>query len=70
MRRSVSAGAQFSTPGEAVNLVASGGLGILYAAALRQAGHDVRVLDADEAVRAGLHAAARHHGLTSQAERT
>lgn len=41
-----------------VALVGSGGLGALYRAALEAVGVEVRMVDADEAVRAGLYAAA------------
>ena len=44
-------------------LVASGALGVLYSAALGLAGHAIRPVDADEAVRAGLFAAAQHNGM-------
>lgn len=44
-------------------LVASGALGVLYSAALGLAGHAIRPVDADEAVRAGLYEAARHNGM-------
>lgn len=51
---------------DGVVLVGSGRLGALYRAALETAGADIRGVDADEAVRAGLHAAAlsiwRPHG--------
>jgi 2-dehydro-3-deoxygalactonokinase len=46
-----------------VVLVASGALGVLYSAALGLAGHAIRPVDADEAVRAGLFEAARHNGM-------
>ncbi|CAM5560806.1 2-dehydro-3-deoxygalactonokinase [Aquamicrobium terrae] len=49
-----------------VTLVASGALGRLYEAALGLAGLQVRPVDADEAVRAGLMAAARHNGMIAQ----
>jgi 2-dehydro-3-deoxygalactonokinase len=44
---------------DGVCLVGSGGLGTLYRTALESQGLDVRAVDADEAVRAGLSAAAR-----------
>lgn len=50
-----------------VTLIASGALGTLYAAALGIAGLDILPVDADEAVRAGLFAAARHNGMISAA---
>lgn len=59
-----SALAAFSRPAEGVILVASGGMAKLYQAALEHAGCAVRLADADEAVRAGLFAAALRLGLT------
>lgn len=50
-------------PGGTVTLVASGPLGVLYGAALGLAGHAIRPVDADEAVRAGLFEAARRNGM-------
>ncbi|RVK49195.1 2-dehydro-3-deoxygalactonokinase, partial [Sinorhizobium meliloti] len=44
---------------DGVCLVGSGGLGTLYRTALESQGLNVRAVDADEAVRAGLSAAAR-----------
>ncbi|RWE12609.1 MAG: 2-dehydro-3-deoxygalactonokinase, partial [Mesorhizobium sp.] len=50
--------------GEApVVLIASGALAALYAAALGFAGLAFRIVDADEAVRAGLVEAARENGM-------
>jgi 2-dehydro-3-deoxygalactonokinase len=49
------------SPGAKVLLIASGRLGRLYAEALRIANCDVTAVDADQTVRAGLFAAARHH---------
>jgi len=49
-----------------VVLVASGALGALYAAALDVAGLAVRIVDADEAVRAGLVEAARENGMIGE----
>jgi 2-dehydro-3-deoxygalactonokinase len=49
--------------GDKVILVASGRLGSLYAAVLKQAGCAVLHADADEAVRAGLFAAAKRLGM-------
>jgi 2-dehydro-3-deoxygalactonokinase len=46
-----------------VVLIASGALGVLYSAALGLAGHEIRPVDADEAVRAGLFEAACHNGM-------
>jgi 2-dehydro-3-deoxygalactonokinase len=48
-----------------VVLIASGALGVLYGAALGLAGIEIRPVDADEAVRAGLYAAARENGMLS-----
>ncbi len=49
-----------------VVLVASGALGALYATALDVAGLAVRIVDADEAVRAGLVEAARENGMIGE----
>lgn len=49
-----------------VVLIASGALGVLYGAALGLAGHEIRPVDADEAVRAGLFEAARHNGMIAE----
>jgi 2-dehydro-3-deoxygalactonokinase len=49
-----------------VVLVASGALGVLYSAALGLAGHAIRPVDADEAVRAGLFEAAHHNGMIAK----
>ena len=46
--------------------VASGALATLYGAALGLAGLDVRAVDADEAVRAGLVEAARENGMIAR----
>lgn len=51
-----------------VTLVASAGLSPLYAAALKMAGHEVHIADGDDAVRAGLFAAARILGLVDSKE--
>jgi 2-dehydro-3-deoxygalactonokinase len=48
---------------EPVTLIASGALGALYHAAFDLAGLAIRPVDAEEAVRAGLLAAARHNGM-------
>ena len=48
-----------ATPADSICLVASGGLGTLYRTALESLGLMVRLVDADDAVRAGLSAAAR-----------
>lgn len=53
------AGARFGRLGH-VHLIASGSLSKLYARALEVTGSTVTILDADEVVRRGLHAAARH----------
>ncbi|WP_292557040.1 2-dehydro-3-deoxygalactonokinase, partial [Mesorhizobium sp.] len=50
-----------------VVLVASGALGVLYAAALGIADLALRTVDADEAVRAGLVEAARENGMIGAA---
>lgn len=49
-----------------VVLVASGALAVLYQAALGLAGLDLRTVDADEAVRAGLIEAARENGMITR----
>jgi 2-dehydro-3-deoxygalactonokinase len=49
-----------------VVLIASGALALLYQAALGLAGLDVRAVDADEAVRAGLVEAARENGMIAR----
>jgi 2-dehydro-3-deoxygalactonokinase len=51
---------------EPVVLVASGALSALYQAALGLAGLEVRTVDADEAVRAGLIEAARENGMIAR----
>ncbi|RUV35434.1 2-dehydro-3-deoxygalactonokinase [Mesorhizobium sp. M7A.F.Ca.MR.148.00.0.0] len=51
---------------EPVVLVASGALGTLYSEALGLAGLEVRAVDADEAVRAGLVEAARENGMIAR----
>ena len=48
---------------EPVTLIGAGALGELYGAALGLAGIGVRLVDAEEAVRAGLFSAARHIGM-------
>jgi 2-dehydro-3-deoxygalactonokinase len=62
-----SAGRRYRPGGEPVVLIASGPLGVLYGAALGLAGHEIRPVDADEAVRAGLFEAARHNGMVAGA---
>lgn len=59
----------FGTDETPVVLVASGAMRDLYAAALALADLSVETVDADTAVRAGLVAAARHHGLLTRQER-
>jgi 2-dehydro-3-deoxygalactonokinase len=58
---------RFVKPGTPVVLVASGALRPLYEAALGWAGIEMRAVEADEAVRAGLFAAARHLGMIAPA---
>ncbi|MFE0016347.1 2-dehydro-3-deoxygalactonokinase [Mesorhizobium sp. NPDC059054] len=58
-----SAQRRYGTGGESVVLVGSGALGALYAEALELAGLQVRSVDAEAAVRAGLFAAARENGM-------
>jgi 2-dehydro-3-deoxygalactonokinase len=48
---------------EPVTLIASGALGALYQCAFDLAGLAIRPVDADDAVRKGLFAAARHNGM-------
>jgi 2-dehydro-3-deoxygalactonokinase len=62
-----SASRRFVKPGTPVVLVASGALRPLYEAALGWAGIEMRAVEADEAVRAGLFAAARHLGMVAPA---
>ena len=59
-----SAQRMFSPPSDQIILVGSGPLGSLYAAALKLARCAILHADADEAVRSGLFAAAKHLGLT------
>jgi 2-dehydro-3-deoxygalactonokinase len=58
-----SAERRFAGAGGPVTLVASSSLAKLYEAALNMAGREVRVVDGDKVVRAGLLAAARHNGM-------
>jgi 2-dehydro-3-deoxygalactonokinase len=51
-----------------VTLVASGALGALYDAAFTLAGLAIRQVDAENAVRVGLFAAARHNGMIAATE--
>ncbi len=61
-----SAGRRYEAGKTPVVLVASGALGVLYSAALGLAGHAIRPVDADEAVRAGLFEAAQHNGMIAK----
>ncbi|WP_436246611.1 2-dehydro-3-deoxygalactonokinase [Mesorhizobium amorphae] len=61
-----SAKRRYGTVAAPVVLVASGALATLYGAALGLAGLDVRAVDADEAVRAGLVEAARENGMIAR----
>ncbi|WP_436158556.1 2-dehydro-3-deoxygalactonokinase [Mesorhizobium sp. LjRoot246] len=61
-----SASRRHGAGGEPVVLIASGALATLYQAALGFAGLDVRTVDADEAVRAGLVEAARENGMIAK----
>lgn len=61
-----SARRRYGAGGASVVLVASGALGALYGAALDIAGLAVRIVDADEAVRAGLVEAARENGMIGE----
>ena len=65
-----SASRRFARPGAPVVLVASGALRPLYEAALGLADIEFRPVEADEAVRAGLFAAARHLGMAEPAGAT
>jgi 2-dehydro-3-deoxygalactonokinase len=58
-----SASRRYGASSAPVVLIASGALGTLYAGALGLAGLAVRIVDADEAVRAGLVEAARENGM-------
>lgn len=60
-----SASRRYASGNAPVVLIASGALGVLYGAALGFAGLEVRPVDADEAVRAGLFEAARHNGMVA-----
>lgn len=61
-----SAGRRHGAGAEPIVLVASGALGTLYGEALGLAGLEVRAVDADEAVRAGLVEAARENGMIAR----
>ncbi|CCV04080.1 2-oxo-3-deoxygalactonate kinase [Mesorhizobium metallidurans STM 2683] len=61
-----SASRRYGKSAEPVVLVASGALGALYAEALGLAGLEIRTVDADEAVRAGLVEAARENGMIAK----
>ncbi len=65
-----SARRRYGTVGGSVVLVGSGALAALYAEALGLAGFQVRSVDADTAVRAGLLAAARENGMIARKEAT
>ncbi|PDQ20223.1 2-dehydro-3-deoxygalactonokinase [Mesorhizobium sanjuanii] len=58
-----SASRRYGKSAEPIVLIASGGLGALYAEALGLAGFGLRTVDADEAVRVGLVEAARENGM-------
>lgn len=64
-----SAGQRFGKDKRPVTLVGSAALAPLYNAALEQAGHEVRIANADAAVRAGLFAAARILGMVDSKDR-
>lgn len=61
-----SASRRYGKSAEPVVLVASGVLGALYAEALGLAGLEIRTVDADQAVRAGLVEAARENGMIAR----
>lgn len=63
-----SAKRRYSAVSGSVVLVGSGALGALYADALSLTGLEVRSVDADAAVRAGLFAAARENGMIAREE--
>ena len=65
-----SAKRRYGNTGGSVVLVGSGALAALYAEALGLAGLQVRSVDADAAVRAGLFAAARETGMIARKEET
>ncbi|CAM5450984.1 putative 2-dehydro-3-deoxygalactonokinase DgoK1 [Mycolicibacterium aubagnense] len=65
-----SAKRHYGSAGGPVVLVGSGALAALYAEALELAGLQVRSVDADAAVRAGLFAAARENGMIARKEDT
>ncbi|CCV10271.1 2-dehydro-3-deoxygalactonokinase [Mesorhizobium sp. STM 4661] len=58
-----SASRRYGKSAAPIVLIASGALGTLYAEALGLAGLEIRTVDADEAVRAGLVEAARENGM-------
>jgi len=62
-----SAQRRYGRPQEPVTLIGAGALGGLYRTALDLAGIAVRPVDAEQAVRAGLHAAARENGMIAVA---
>lgn len=61
-----SASRRYGKSATPVVLIASGALGALYAEALGLAGLEIRTVDADEAVRAGLVEAARENGMIAK----
>lgn len=65
-----SARRRHGTEGGSVVLVGSGALAALYAEALALAGLQIRSVDADAAVRAGLFAAAQENGMIARKEKT
>jgi len=63
-----SAQRRYGRPGGPVTLIAAGALAELYQSAFSLAGLAFRLVDAEEAVRAGLFSAARHNGMIAAAE--
>lgn len=63
-----SAQRRYGRPDGAITLIAAGALGLLYQYALDLAGLPFRLVDAEQAVRAGLFSAARENGMIATME--
>jgi 2-dehydro-3-deoxygalactonokinase len=63
-----SAQRRYGRPDGAITLIAAGALGLLYQCALDLAGLPFRLVDAEQAVRAGLFSAARENGMIATTE--
>jgi 2-dehydro-3-deoxygalactonokinase len=59
---------RYGRPDGAITLIAAGALGLLYQCALDLAGLPFRLVDAEQAVRAGLFSAARENGMIATTE--